>query len=295
MLKTYSGDLDYVRRLMNSFHTFNADSLTLYLVVPRRDRTLFDDFRSETTRVVCDEDIPVSYASVEEASVEAIGILNAGVSKLGFWKLELCENYFAIDSDMVFIRPFGRSDFIGDNGVPYLAVTESLNQRIDPFYFQRYWKHREEALVTVAATFGKPNAKLASIHNSQVLNSQILRHLDVFMVSSEIRGYKDLMSRALYEFFWYGFWALTQSEVQVVQREELVRMIHHQGEHLALWNLGIRQEDLARGYLGVIVNSNWSRQYGILDYEHPPAEKYRQIGKWAEWLRGSSKIEDATS
>lgn len=292
MLKTYAGDFDYVRRLVGSFQAYNSDSLTLHLVVPHRDRLLFDDFRTTAIRVVCDEDIPVSYATADEANPEQIGILNAGVSKLGFWRLELCENYFAIDADMVFIRPFGRNDLISDTGAPYLAVTESLNQKIDPFYFQRYWKHREKALSTVAATFDQPNVHLASIHNSQVLNGQILRSLDAFLVANKLGGYKELMGQALYEFFWYTSWAMVQHEVEVVRRDELVRMIHHQGEHLALRNLGIGVDDLARGYLGVIVNSNWSRQYGIVDYTRPPTEKYLREGQWAEWLRNSKVIGD---
>lgn len=107
MLKSYAGDIEYARRLVASFNMFNRDSLTLFLVVPEADRTLFVDLTSTTVVLLADEQLPVPYLPAEGNLNKHLGFVNAGITKLGFWELKVCRNYFAVDSDMVFIRPFG--------------------------------------------------------------------------------------------------------------------------------------------------------------------------------------------
>lgn len=286
MLKTYSGDINYVARLIPSFHLHNSDGLTLYLVAPRSEAALFTRFQSSTVVLVPDEEIPTSYAKLGEVSEEVRGILNAGVAKLAFFKLDLAKNYFAIDSDMVFIRDFYSSDFLDPSGVPYFIQTQGLAQKIDPFYYERYWKHRSDALKAVAGVLQTSNPIEVCPHNSQIMSSTILSSLETEFLRVKGLDFKNLMHTALYEFFWYSTWALKQTRVATVPRDELVFMVHHQGEHLSLYNRGIRTRDLARGYLGVIVNSNWSRQYGIVDFDFPSVESYSSTGTWAEWEKG---------
>ena len=286
MLKTYSGDFNYVTRLISSFHRHNTDDLTLYLVTPSSEAALFKQFQSSTVVLVQDEEIPTSYAKLGEVNEEVRGILNAGVAKLAFFKLGLTHNYFAIDSDMVFIRNFSSSDFLDSSGVPYFIHTQGLAQKIDPFYFGRYWKHRSDALEAVAEVLETSNPIGVCPHNSQIMSSAILSSLEAEILHVKGLDFKNLMHTALYEFFWYSAWASKQARVATVPRDELVFMVHHQGEHLSLYNRGIRTKDLARGYLGVIVNSNWSRQYGIIDFDSPAVESYNAIGTWAEWENG---------
>ena len=96
-------------------------------------------------------------------------------------------------------------------------------------------------------------------------------------------SFADAMFESLYEFFWYGAWALATGELTC--REDLVRVVQHQGDHVALHLAGVRNESLAASYVGVIVNSNWSRQYGLVDFDRPPINRYLIEGSWADWLR----------
>lgn len=285
MLKTYRNDILYVDRFLKTFHKHNADSLQLYLVAPQRDRQQFEPFLTQRVLFIADEEIPADYALNSEEEPSVLGHWNPGIVRLAFWKLGLCENYFAIDSDMVFLRNFYQSDFILPDGRPYIFVTENASEKIDPFYFRRYWDHRGKAMGSISRTYGAPTPRGAWAHNSQTFNAEILKLMEKFVIASGLADYKSLMEIAPYEFFWYASWALNQTDIDFEVRDELVKMINHQGEHLSLWERGVREADLARAYIGVIVNSNWSRQYGLVNFDSPPVAEYRSKGKWAEWVK----------
>ena len=288
MLKTYLGDFSYCSRLIKSFHRYNAESLKLFLVVPNEDISDFSQFRTDDVHIIPDEEIPVSYIAAAELSPGLVGIANAGISKLGFWELGLLENYFAIDSDMVFIRPFGSEDFLSADGVPFLVVSQGLDQITDPFYFSRYWAGREASMALVSEQIGFDNFPGRAAFCSQILNSRILRSFKEDFLRPKGIDYAHLMKTANYEFFWYTIWALKQQKISLRVREELVKIVHHQGEHLRLADQGTRKHDLSRGYLGVIVNSNWSRQYGLVDFDQPPRDLYLTQGTWGQWYQAQN-------
>lgn len=283
MLKTYSDDLDYCSRLIDSYNRYNSEGIDLVIVVPSADIQSFSKFQSSLISLVPDEEIPVDYVNPKELAPDLIGIANAGVSKLGFWELGFFENTFAIDSDMEFIRNFGPTDFINPKGHPYTVVSEGVTQKIDQFYFSRYWSNREKSLKLVSSQLGFPNPLGKAAFCSQVLNSDILRGLKTNFLEPRGIGYADLMRAANYEFFWYTIWAINQPEVPTEVREELVAIVHHQGQHLNMVEAGVSKAVLARAFIGVIVNSNWSRQYGIVDFDEPPRNQYYSSGSWASW------------
>jgi len=123
---------------------------------------------------------------------------------------------------------------------------------------------------------------------SQILNSRILRSFKEDFLRPKGIDYAHLMKTANYEFFWYTIWALKQQKISLRVREELVKIVHHQGEHLRLADQGTRKHDLSRGYLGVIVNSNWSRQYGLVDFDQPPRDLYLTQGTWGQWYQAQN-------
>lgn len=283
MLKTYSLDLPYVDRLISSFHLFNSEFLTLYLVAPAKDKAVFQRFAASTIELVFDEEIPVAYVADDKAPKGVAGILNAGISKLGFYKLGVTEHYFVIDSDMVFLRPFGETDFLTPEKKPYLFVSECLHLKADPFYYSRYWAEREEAERTIHKVLSINMRQVFMPHSGQVFSSKILSGLEDFISRTHGHSFANLMSTAIYEFSWYANWALGSFPLEVARKDEIVKVIHHQGEHLFMRENGVTSSDLSRSYLGVIVNSNWSRQYGVVEFDCPPTKAYLSQGKWAEW------------
>ena len=297
MLKTFRGDAQYVERLVASFHRYNRDSLSLYIVSPKADLKFFSKHSSATVTNYSDEDIPVSYATqaLLETTTESeisspiahpnVGYINQQIAKLAFFKMGLVENYVAIDSDTEFIRPFGRSDFLTEQGEPFLFAQEYPDLVADPFYQPRYWIPRQGFLTAVRKLIGCTDPRQLTAHNSQVMSSAILRDFEESFMKPRHLNYVDLLKICAMEFVWYGVWAQHQAKVQLVQRGDAIRMVNHQGEHLALHSLGITKASLSKGYIGVTVNSNWSRQYGLVDFDSPPVDDYLTQGDWATWLR----------
>ena len=66
----------------------------------------FQKFKESNIEIFSDESI-TDYL-VEDDSVMGIrpGYINQEIVKLAFWEKGLCENYFCMDSDGVFIRNF---------------------------------------------------------------------------------------------------------------------------------------------------------------------------------------------
>ncbi len=284
MLKSYAADFDYVARLVPSYRRHNVDGIPLYVVVPHTDISLFEALRADDLVVIADEDVTTDYLSPEqvEKQEDGGGIANAGVVKLAFGLLNIAENYFAIDSDTVFIRDFGTADFLDGAGKPYLVASQHSDLATDPFYAGRYWQSRKAGYEHVLQRLQVEDSLHRNAHNCLVMSSEIIHSLKARLENLGM-SFADAMSESLYEFFWYGAWALETGGLTC--REALVRVIQHQGDHLALHLAGVRNESLAASYVGVTVNSNWSRQYGIIDFDHPPISRYLVEGRWAGWLR----------
>ncbi len=287
VLKTYHGDLDYVERLLPTYLSHNKDNIPLYLIVPDQDYSHFKSFinKNHYIYVITDEDVSKDYVSAfaYPELKSSIGIINAGVSKLAFWETKLADNYFAIDSDMVFIRDFYYHDFIGPTGIPFLALSAYPELKTDNFYYNRYWNSRDSSYQNVKTIVGLNNYQNLNTHNSQVMSSLILQDFKNNFLAPLSWTYADAMIFERYEFFWYAAWAQKSKVTEINIRHDFVKMIQHQGEHLMFFNAGFRESDFSRDYIGLIVNSNWSRQYGIIDFDNPPVEKYINIGAWAEW------------
>ena len=296
MLKTYRPDLPYVSRFVESFNAYNADAIPLTLVVPQSDGEMFSQFVSDTIDIVFDEDLPVRYAD-KSSDDQTVGIRNAGVSKLGFGLIDKYDFYFCVDSELELIRPFFIGDFFDSSGKAYIVAFQSLELSVDPFYFSRYGDQLGEAIRVTSDYFGWENPLRLGSHACQIMSSRVIVELVIDFLMPRKLDLLDLMLIEIWEFFWYTSWALSHAPQDFVRRDEFVRIVHHQGDHLVLNLMGVKKNDLARAYLGVLVNSNWSRQYGIVDFDHPPTQSYLTSGAWAEWSKARSapwpNVEDA--
>jgi hypothetical protein len=65
----------------------------------------------------------------------------------------------------------------------------------------------------------------------------------------------------------------------------LVKVFHHEGQHLEYILRGIAVNDIARGYLAVVANSSYSRDLGLVAAEAPKPEalapylSYGEVGQ----------------
>ena len=142
LLKSFADDFDYAQRLILSFRKFNADDVHLYCVVPPADLSRFELFRGPDVTLLAESELGQYLVDKPVHGMRA-GYINQEIIKLAFWELELTENYFCVDSDAEFIRPFYRSDFMVDEHTPYTVLVEDNELKVEPRYYREYWQQRE--------------------------------------------------------------------------------------------------------------------------------------------------------
>jgi hypothetical protein len=101
-------------------------------------------------------------------------------------------------------------------------------------------------------------------HGHQVFSSVVLESFVRDFLAPRGWSYADAIDASPYEFSWYAMWLQKSQAVPIHQREPFVKVYHDEEQHLAAILSGIGPEDLARAYLAVVVNSNYSRGSGVV-------------------------------
>jgi len=279
LLKSYRGDVEYARRLVASFQQHNPESLQLFCVVPNEDVDLFESLAGPTVTVMSEEPL-AGYFTTEPVQGIRPGYINQEIVKLAFWELDLVDDYFCVDSDAVFVRDIGVADFIAPDGVPYSVLVEDNELKVEPQYFHSYWRSREAAVRLIADEVGLNDPVLRTCHGHQVFSGALLRSFKENFLASRGWSYLDALRVAPYEFTWYNMWLQKSRTIPVHQREPLVKVFHHEAQHLEYILRGITLDDIARGYLAVVVNSNYSRHLGVMS---AAASKPQSLGRYLSY------------
>lgn len=125
--KSFHVDVLRVQRLARSVQLHNVERIPFYVSVPSQDVPLFaEKLAGLSVELLCDDEILCANPRLDLDRIHALhGNISQQIVKSEFWRLGLCENYLCIDSDAMFIRDFGRSDFLNDDGVPYTMLDEA--------------------------------------------------------------------------------------------------------------------------------------------------------------------------
>lgn len=263
LLKTYRGDFEYAQRLLASLEKHNPTNIHLYCLVPEKDLALFSPMTSETVSVLADTPF-AHYFTTEPVNGIRQGYINQEIVKLAFWELDLVDNYFCVDSDAVFIRDIFEGDFIAPDGVPYSVLVEDNELKVEPQYYSTYWKSREMAVRFIADEVGLDDPVLRTCHGHQVFSCTVLRSFKEEFLVPRGWSYLDALRAAPYEFTWYNMWLQKKQPIPIHPREPFVKVFHHEAQHLEYILRGITPDDIARGFLAIVVNSNYSRDLGVL-------------------------------
>lgn len=264
LLKSYSRDFDYAVRLVSSFRRYNDEGIHLFCVVPSIDLPLFEPLSGSDVTVLPEELLAGHLVHAPMHGLDA-GYINQEIVKLAFWELGYATNYFCVDSDAEFIRPFGARDFVAPDGWPYTVLVEDKDLLVEPRYYREHWISREAQLDRIKDLVGLTDPITRTCHGHQVFSSAVLADFrDRFLVP---RGwdYSDALAESPYEFSWYNFWLQAHGTMPIHAREPLVKVFHNEDQHLEHIRRGIGVADLARAYVAVVVNSNYSRDMGTVD------------------------------
>lgn len=271
LLKSYDKDFDLAERLIESFNRFNPEQLQMFIVVPDSDVEQFRTFESETISVLSESLLGQYLVECEVAGIQP-GYINQEIVKLAFWELGLAKNYFCVDSDAVFIRPLSIDDFMFDDSTPYSVLVEDNELKSEPKYYEQHWTGREPQLRRIQELVGLKNQRILTCHGHQTFSARVLQSMKMDFMMQREWLYQDLLREAPYEFTWYNMWLQKCNVISIHPCEPLVKTFHHEGQHLEFGMRRMHLHDLARSYVGVVLNSNFATAFGSKNIEEPLSE-----------------------
>lgn len=268
LLKSYGPDLPYAERFMASFDRYATESIPVFAVVPDEDVDAFTTMMAGRGEVL-PESLWSQHLVTERIHGNSPGYINQEIIKLTFFEQGLVRNYLCADSEAVFLRPFSSADFMADNNTPYTFVTEDAELRVDPEYWRRYGATRDRSLVGLREYLRlSPVTPYQTCHGFGVFAASVLRSLQDFLIDRGMT-YADALQVSPYEFSWYNFWLERERVIRRITREPIFLTVHIESQHLEFALKGVTESAVARGYVGVVVNSGFSRRFGVIDFDEP--------------------------
>ncbi len=270
LLKTYIKDLGYVEKLVPSFERFNKDNIPMYLVAPDVDLPTFRRFENKNLTVLSEESITPHQVRDTSVFGYSPGYINQQIIKLAFWEMQLCENYFCMDSDGVFIRDFFLADFMYDTQIPYTILVEDNELKVEPEYYNTHWVRREEFIRAIQRAVDLDDSRLLTCHAFAIFSCKVLESLYTKFLVPKGMNYIDLMRVGPFEFSWYNMWLQKDRTIDIQIKEPIFKFFHQKSHHIDYKRKGVTLHDMTRGFIGYNLNSGYSRVEGIHTYENMP-------------------------
>ena len=261
LLKTFVDDLKFAERLIPSFNKYNSDNIPLFIVVPETDIEVFQQFLNSNIEILSEELFKDKLTSDSIFGLKP-GYINQEIIKLAFWELNLCENYFCLDSDGEFIRDFFLTDFMFNDTTPYSILFEDNELKVEPEYYKSYWVPREEKIRKIQELVGLTDKRMLTCHGMAILSSKVLASFKSDFMDNKNLSYVDVIKLSPYEFSWYNMWLQKSKAIPIEIREPLFKMFHHENQLKDYLRRLVAIQDIARGYIGITINSNWQLGLG---------------------------------
>lgn len=262
LLKSFLGDIEEARRLVDSYRRFAPDNIPLTAVVPEADIPLFKDFSGSDISLIADEELQKHLVTEPVAGLRP-GYVNQEIIKLAFHELGVYENYFTVDSELEFLRPISRQDFLAPDGVPYSVLMEDRDLAVDPDYFRSYWGSREAAHRAIWDLIDVPDPVVRTCHGHTTFSTQVLASFVTDFLEPRDWTYKDAIAFSPYEYTWYNAWLLKSEVIPVHPRESLVKVFHTEEQLINDAARGIDRDAIARGYIAVVINGNFDQSRSV--------------------------------
>lgn len=295
LLKSYGAHAREAKRLIDSYRTYAAPHIPMTAVVPADDLSTFRSFTGSDVQLVPEEEFE-QHLVTEPIGALRPGYVNQEIIKLAFHELGIYRHYFTVDSEAQFLRPLSTSDFLAPDGYPYSILVEDRDLAVDPEYFSSYWTERQAAHRRIWETVGVPDPVIRTCHGHTTFASPVLESFVTDFLQSQQWGYRDAIALAPYEYTWYNAWLLKSSTIPVHPRDPVIKVFHSESELLTSVARGVTTEDVARGYLGMVINGNfdqgrsltWAQMHKTRSLA--PYLSYAELGSVLRW-----KLQDSSA
>jgi len=263
--KSYSGDVQILKKLKSSIEKYNRDNIPFYISCPKKDKQLFEDtLGTENYTLLLDEDI------IDPTSPPLLrldGWRSQQIVKSSIHKLKITKNYLCLDSDSYFIKDFYESDFIAKDDICYTLVHENkeTQQYKKLFYNTNYSESGyAECLSYYREVFGSEHRKIYDYGPSPYIwNCKVWEHFEEkylkpnkftfksFMVQME-QQYNTQMREALV----YGEYLLNLKLIEIFPTGPLFKVYHWDEMVEFEKKVGMFDEEkLKESFLGIVYQS----------------------------------------
>lgn len=278
--KSYSTDLRRVVRLAESIRKYNQEQLPFYVSVPREELPLFrDHLQSLVTGLIADEDILDASPNIDRDLLAKMpGSTQQQVVKSEFWRLGLSASYLCLDSDAIFIRPFGTSDFLAQDGTPYTMLDEAHDLLEDALRRKRGRVveafNREADMVQ--ELFGRVGRRYSFGPFPVVWHRDVWQSLDERYLKPRNMSFAQAIAQAPIESRWYGEALLAYQAIALHPCQALFKVYHYAWQYDQDRQLGLGLNQLSQFYCGVIFQSAWERE---MDWPRDTSHWLSRVGR----------------
>lgn len=262
--KSYSTDLKRVIRLAKSIRQFNPENIPFHVSVPQAELSLFREHLGGLgVELLADEAIIKASPRIDAEQLSRMrGSWSQQVAKSEFWRLGISTTYLCLDSDAVFIRPFGLADFLTPDGTPYTMMDEAHDLLEDAL------RHKRERVVSafnkeadqVQQLFQRAGRRYSFGPFPLVWHRAVWESLDTHYLQPRGMSLVDAVTQAPIESRWYGEALLAFKAVPLMPCQALFKVYHYAWQLDQDRRAGISTQQLAQFYCGVIYQSAWERE-----------------------------------
>ena len=269
--KSYRRDFLRVKRLLISLQKHNRDKLPFYISTPTADRELLlevlgKDGQNFSYIWIADEAIiAANPRAPKNVQLGMLGGLSQAIIKAEFWRLGLADNYLCIDSDSIFIRDFGKTDFLASDGYPYTVLHQNkeLFQLATNRGYAKVEQDLREEAIRVQQLFGRQGPQYYCAPAPFIWSAKVWQSLDEHYLTLKGITLWDAVTPRHPETLLYGEALLNFQAIPIRMIEPLFRIYHYDWQYYTAQRLGETEAKLKQNFLGVIYQSNWESE---LDY-----------------------------
>lgn len=258
--KSYRNDIERISNLVESINIHNVDKIPFYISIPGSDVELFTNRNFPNTTIISDEQIngdPNLYNRGIDPRVLAFS------TRLNIWMAGLAENYFCLDSDAYFIRPFKVKDFMFDEETPYTVMHEQKElfswtvTKIKELGFDPKGGFANDRNL-IMSIFGRQGRLYDFGPNPVIFSSKVLECLNKqYLVPNNLTT-EDLIKVSNDEYTWYGEALLVFEPIKIRPTEPLFKVFHYPQQYVEYKQQNITEEMITQNYMGIIMQSNFN-------------------------------------
>lgn len=247
--KSYIGDITRYSVLYDSIQKYNVENIPFYTLIPKQDLQHFK-LQHPNAIFLLEEDLHITSEQSH---------FSQQLYKMSMFKLNIAEYYFTMDSDMYFIKPFYKTDFITEEGIPYITIHEckdllEYSECITGDNRLRVWFADER--IKIMQLFGR-KGKLYDYSGSAALYiAPIFKDLYENYCKPNNLTFEDLLAYCASENTWFGEYILHKG-MRFLPSNPMFKTFHYKWQYDLAKQLGITEHIIAENYLGITMQSNW--------------------------------------